>query len=294
MRLWTFCETVESQGLEQRSDGLIASVKSSLIGSRTEQVFPLNSDHANCASFGDGNGEAMRSYLISLRKAVEKASWLSTEFEHTSLRLSAKVEVELINCYEDVDNALSDGVKLQSSKHNLDAFLKMKKGPDGYQSEQLMRPSHPTAGPQSLRDAHQRKRSLGATATEPISRPQQIAVPGESPPPRVIGKTPSVSVHQNSGGVGSGVSKGAAASPKGDFIGSSVGHTRRRSVDSPPDHDGHGGRSSHEGSKGIVRIKSNEELNGGFQSSSTTSRYMWIHLPFNNPYWVKVGNAPVH
>ncbi|KXJ93470.1 hypothetical protein Micbo1qcDRAFT_232983 [Microdochium bolleyi] len=117
LRIWTFCETVDSQlsGLgtsdhdEVHFSAPIASIKSSLTGIRAESVFSLESDHAHSASFGPGNVRIMHTYLHSLGEAVRKAQMLSASFDHTPLRLDEKVKLELIGFYEDPDTPSVSG-----------------------------------------------------------------------------------------------------------------------------------------------------------------------------------------
>ena len=104
MNIWTFYETIDSQlsGLgmsefdEVHFSAPLASIKSSLVGSRHEQALSLESEHDKCASFGPKNTRIMESYLEDLHQAVNKAQKLSADYIHTPLHLPEHVKLELI------------------------------------------------------------------------------------------------------------------------------------------------------------------------------------------------------
>lgn len=143
MQIWTFYETIDSQlsGLgtsdldEVHFSAPIASIKSSLVGSRNEQSLSLESEHAKCASFGPDNIETMYSYLVDLSQAVGKAERLSYSFVHTPLRLGENVKLELIGFYDDPNPDSASDIRLYVSKHYLDEFLN--KGPEYCLKERL-------------------------------------------------------------------------------------------------------------------------------------------------------------
>ncbi|KAI8244767.1 hypothetical protein K4K57_003895 [Colletotrichum sp. SAR 10_99] len=148
LRIWTFYETIDSQlsgsgsknhgtAKEVRFGAPIVSIKSSLVGVRQERVFALDSEHANCASFGQGNTEIMGSYLTELAAAVKKATDLSSEYIHTPLSLKKHVKVEIIGFYDDPDAQVESDIRLYFTKLHLEEFLE--KGPErsGLESPEL-------------------------------------------------------------------------------------------------------------------------------------------------------------
>ncbi|KAF4820063.1 Protein SERAC1 [Colletotrichum siamense] len=175
LRIWTFYETIDSQlsgsgsknhgtAKEVRFGAPIVSIKSSLVGVRQERVFALDSEHANCASFGQGNTEIMGSYLTELAAAVKKATDLSSEYIHTPLSLKKHVKVEIIGFYDDPDAQVESDVRLYFTKLHLEEFLE--KGPERCLEERLrrttLRPrSDPVPQSQSQEDSQQSSSGLG-------------------------------------------------------------------------------------------------------------------------------------
>ncbi|KAI8315121.1 hypothetical protein K4K61_002804 [Colletotrichum sp. SAR11_59] len=174
LRIWTFYETIDSQlsGSGSKNHGTvkevrfgapIVSIKSSLVGVRQERVFALDSEHANCASFGQGNTEIMGSYLTELAAAVKKATDLSSEYIHTPLSLKKHVKVEIIGFYDDPDAQVESDIRLYFTKLHLEEFLE--KGPERCLEERLrrttLRPrSDPVSHSQSLEDSQQSSSGL--------------------------------------------------------------------------------------------------------------------------------------
>ncbi|KAJ0278483.1 hypothetical protein CBS470a_009757 [Colletotrichum nupharicola] len=158
LRIWTFYETIDSQlsGSGSKNHGTvkevrfgapIVSIKSSLVGVRQERVFALDSEHANCASFGQGNTEIMGSYLTELAAAVKKATDLSSEYNHTPLSLKKHVKVEIIGFYDDPDAQVESDIRLYFTKLHLEEFLE--KAPSPHPSPNLSGRVSPAAGPSS-------------------------------------------------------------------------------------------------------------------------------------------------
>ncbi|KAI8266787.1 Protein SERAC1 [Colletotrichum sp. SAR11_239] len=174
LRIWTFYETIDSQlsgsgsknhgtAKEVRFGAPIVSIKSSLVGVRQERVFALDSEHANCASFGQGNTEIMGSYLTELAAAVKKATDLSSEYIHTPLSLKKHVKVEIIGFYDDPDAQVESDIRLYFTKLHLEEFLE--KGPERCLEERLrrttLRPrSDPVPDSQSQEDSQQSSSGL--------------------------------------------------------------------------------------------------------------------------------------
>lgn len=350
LRIWTFYETVDSQlsGLESSDfDGVdfsapLVSIKSCIIGTRAENAFSLDSDHANCASFGSNNLQTMHSYLGDLRRAVEKAEYLSTHFEHTRLLLAEKVKVELIGFYEDPETDGHADIRLYISRYFLREFLN--KGPEQCLHERLstiaskprrglLRPSR--ADPQSRsvdvsgtlgiwsnvqEFGHRLFGQGGNSPDSPPDRndaqspeivvtthPQRPSITGaasEPPPATAVGPrrsrgltVPSLSTpgfHRPS-------SRSRASDeihrPMSDPSGTDISPRARvdskdleSSRDVLPEIYGKERASVAESrSERLSRASAMHEMSAGFSRPDPSRRkFMWIHLPFNNPHWVKV------
>jgi hypothetical protein len=117
-RVWTFFET-EDTDLSNEFHAPITSIKSALLNLRHEVVYPLLSDHANCASFGTNNQQTKTSYLSELSDAIEKALELS-KTKHTEMNLEDRVEVEINGFYEVANDEAS--MKVWSTKRSLHDF----------------------------------------------------------------------------------------------------------------------------------------------------------------------------
>lgn len=109
LQIWTFYETIESR-LSGEADARpgevyftapIASLKSAILGIRQETIYPLQSDHANCASFGKNNAQTMKLFLKNFARSVARADRTRKEKTHTPMDLEEKVPVEVHGFYED-------------------------------------------------------------------------------------------------------------------------------------------------------------------------------------------------
>ncbi|KAI0865927.1 hypothetical protein F4860DRAFT_200414 [Xylaria cubensis] len=356
LRLWTFYETVDSQlsGLgisdndEVHFSAPITSIKSGLIGSRAEQALSLESDHAHCASFGPQNLQIMHSYLYDLGEAVRKAEYLSTNFVHTSMKLSSKVRVETIGFYDDPDSEMDHSIRLYVSKHYLNEFLE--KGPEFCLQERLntiapktykkvLPPSRRPAtspsgasraasilsnvqefGQRLLGTSHSNDEAHGPERNVPTESSPEIVVTSHTPRrPSLAGASseplPSVDV---SPGRSRGLTVPSLATP--GFIqpfGRRNSESFRSSIDEavgtfsepntsdvaltnleshqqidradPADEEDEGVDSTRKSRREHVRRASTwREFTAGFSRPNPSKRkFMWIHLPFNNPHWVK-------
>lgn len=109
LQVWTFYETIESC-LSGEADSRpgdvyftapITSLKSAILGIRQETIYPLQSDHANCASFGRNNAQTMKLFLKHLARSIARADRNGKERSHTPMDLEEKVPVEVHGFYED-------------------------------------------------------------------------------------------------------------------------------------------------------------------------------------------------
>ncbi|KAI1115569.1 hypothetical protein F5Y14DRAFT_410352 [Nemania sp. NC0429] len=356
LRLWTFYETVDSQlsGFgsgefdEVHFSAPITSIKSGLIGARTEQALSLESDHAHCASFGPQNLQIMHSYLYDLGEAVRKAETLSANFVHTPLRLESKVKVELIGFYDDPDSGEDRSVRLYVSKHFLNEFLE--KGPEDCLRERMhtMAPKmrrarvyssrRPAASPSRMSRAanilsnvqefgqrilgsspmgsraqsperdptspeivvtsHTRRPSLAGATSDPLpnvnvssGRSRGLVLPDFTTPsstqPPVHGGTESL--RSSIDGIVRALSEPSALGVSPMTRESHHNHSGSQTTGDGAQSEEEGNNSSRGSHGGLMgRASTMQEFTAGFSRPDPSKRkFMWIHLPFNNPYWVK-------
>ncbi|KAI1391630.1 uncharacterized protein F4822DRAFT_427486 [Hypoxylon trugodes] len=324
MRIWTFYETFDSQlsGFggsdfdEVHFSAPLTSIKSGLVGSRGEQALSLESDHAHCASFGHLNIRTMHSFLADLGTAARKAEELTANFVHTPLRLSEKVKLELVGFYEDPDSeATGHDIRLYISKHVLKDFLE--KGPEKCLQERmntvasrrhrgLLSPSRrPLSGPSPvvsalgiLSDVGQR--ILGSvqpniSPESPVNeqargQSPEIVVTSHASRPSISGAStePVPMVAPRSRGLTiPALSAAGFHLPPGRGSSETVRTTNSEPTDvaaeaGDPGAEGRGRRDR--GSRASVL----HDATAGFSRPDPSRRkFMWLHLPFNNPHWVK-------
>ncbi|EHK25927.1 uncharacterized protein TRIVIDRAFT_112183, partial [Trichoderma virens Gv29-8] len=141
LRVWTFYETIDSR-LSANSGNIyftapLTSIKSAILGMRQERIFPLQSDHANIASFGRHNVHTLRMFLRQLAENIEKADSNAREDARGGkwmLNLEQKVTVEVHGFFDEA--GIEDGtVRAWSTRLPLREF--MNKGPEACLSERL-------------------------------------------------------------------------------------------------------------------------------------------------------------
>lgn len=361
LRLWTFYETVDSQlsGLgsgdldEVHFSAPITSIKSGLIGARTEQALSLESDHAHCASFGPQNLQIMHSYLYDLGDAVRKAEALSANFVHTPLRLESKVKVELVGFYDDPASGEDHSVRLYVSKHFLDEFLE--KGPEVCLRERMhtMAPKmrrarvyssrRPAASPSRMSRAANilsnvqefgqrilgssptsnrpqsperdgldqsspeivvtshtpRRPSLAGATSEPLpnvdvspGRSRGLTIPGFATPgfTQPTARRSTESLRSSIDGVVRALSEPISSDGSPMTLGSHQNRDGGQVTGDGPHAEEEGNDSLRRGrGERIGRAATLGDFTAGFSRPDPAKRkFMWIHLPFNNPYWVKV------
>ncbi|OTB18181.1 hypothetical protein K445DRAFT_314992 [Daldinia sp. EC12] len=300
----------------------LTSIKSGLLGCRGEQALSLESDHAHCASFGLSNVRTMHSFLADLGAAVRKAEELSAKYVHTPLRLSENIKLELIGFYGDPEGESGQEIRLYISKHILKDFLE--KGPEKCLQERMntvaarrhrnvFRPRRPLSGPSPIAGALGIVQDFGqmlfssVRPNSPPENPEHESRTGQSPE---IVVTSHASRPAMSGAstepvpvVSSRRSRGLTVPPlatPGFHRSSSRGSIETtRTTNSEPQ-----GTDISPGTRvtGLAATKEDSfDSKGGFSHSSTLQsmgagfsrpdpsrrKFMWIHLPFNNPHWVK-------
>lgn len=181
MRIWTFYETIDSR-LSGRGAGAggsdvyftapLTSVKSAILGMRQERIFPLQSDHANVASFGRHNVPTLRLFLRQLAAQVEQADENAQEPQApTSLNLEQKVNVEVHGFFDDIVGG-GAAVRAWSTRLPLRDFLK--KGPEECLDERL----HDVDGtPEEGRFLRSRGRTSLAEIDSPQVRTRSVSPP---------------------------------------------------------------------------------------------------------------------
>lgn len=134
LRVWTLYETIDSRLSGAGSGDVyftapLTSIKSAILGMRQETILPLQSDHANVASFGRNNVHTMRLFLRQLKALIQRADEYSREDGHWALNLEQRVSIEVHGFFEDPVGPQSvDGtIRAWSTRLPLKEFLR--KGP---------------------------------------------------------------------------------------------------------------------------------------------------------------------
>ena len=145
LKVWTLYETIDSRlrggpsgpnaNAEDKSvyfTAPLTSIKSAILGMRQERIFPLQSDHANAASFGRHNVHTLRLFLRQFATLIDRADVSvrdDTEAQRWSLNLEQKVSVEVHGFFEDpVVGDEPPVTRAWSTKLSLNEFLG--KGPE--------------------------------------------------------------------------------------------------------------------------------------------------------------------
>ncbi|KAI8959067.1 hypothetical protein F5Y11DRAFT_350915 [Daldinia sp. FL1419] len=330
LRIWTFYETVDSQlsGLggadfdEVHFSAPLTSIKSGLLGSRGEQALSLESDHAHCASFGPANIRTMHSFLADLSSAIKKAGELSAKFEHTPLRLSENIKLELIGFYGDPEGESGQEIRLYISKHILKDFLE--KGPEKCLQERMntvaarrhrgmFRPQRPLSGPSPIAGALGIMQDFGQMilgSVRPSSPPEnsgnepktsqspEIVVTSHSSRPPISGAS-TEPIPASSSRRSRGLTVPALSTPGFHRPSSRSSTETARTTNSEPYGEDVSPRAAVSGltttkedsfgsQVGVSHASTLQSMGAGFSRPDPARRkFMWIHLPFNNPHWVK-------
>ncbi|KAF5558410.1 hypothetical protein FMEXI_384 [Fusarium mexicanum] len=139
-RIWTLYETIDSRLSGSSGDvyftAPLTSIKSAILGMRQETILPLQSDHANIASFGRHNVHTMRLFLKQLSALIGRADEYSREDGNWSLNLEQKVNVEVHGFFEDPPGPFDVAtIRAWSTRLPLRDFLR--KGPEECLAERL-------------------------------------------------------------------------------------------------------------------------------------------------------------
>lgn len=320
LRIWSFYETIDSQlsgsGIgpadEVSFSAPLVSIKSAIVGVRQESIYSsLESDHAHCASFGISNPRTLNNYLTDLTAAVAKAETLSRTV-HTPLKLKEKVKVEIIGFYDDPDVTTESDIRLYNTKYHLSEFLA--KGPERCLGERLrgvpQRPGPPgRSGPgRSIIDRllstiyrspeRERPKSPGIIVTQASTGApagdEGSSVPAARRPHSLTIPTSTPSAHQRpssrrSNGTASTMSDPTGQEHSSQEATSTAHQIRHRRQRSDTDKVGLGITSGSQFGK-HSKTSDLQDFSAGFSKPDPNQRkFMWIHLPFTNPLWVKAS-----
>lgn len=141
-RVWTFYETIDSRLSGNASGDVyfttpLVSIKSAILGMRQESIFPLQSDHANIASFGRHNVHTLRLFLKQLAVQIARADDNSRDDGKWSLNLEQRVNIEVHGFFEDPvgPETVDATIRAWSTRLPLKEFLR--KGPEECLTERL-------------------------------------------------------------------------------------------------------------------------------------------------------------
>lgn len=317
LRIWTFYETIDSQlsgtgsgpAREVQFGAPLASIKSSILDIWQEDVFAVDSDHANCASFGTKNPRTLAAFLDDISAAIKKAEELSNLYTHHQMNLRDHVKLDLIGFYEDPDTEL-ESLRLYFTKVSLTHFLI--KGPERCLEERLKvaAPPKPTQDARPGTSSTGRNIGLGIlSSVQSILRPSSAeAQAQDSDKPDIVvtqpGVRPSASTGVASSSMPATVMRGlpSLAVPhrvrehdRPSSRASNASNASTTHSEPIPDLSPEDDCESH---KGAPRRRRSDDFNrfalqdmAGFSRPNPSLRkFMWMHLPFNNPLWVKVSS----
>lgn len=317
LRIWTFYETIDSQ-LSGTSFGLarevqfsapLASIKSSILDIWQEDVFAVDSDHASCASFGTKNPRTLAAFLDDFSAAISKAEELSSFYTHHQMHLKDNVKLDLIGFYQDPDAELDSDLRLYFTTVSLTHFLA--KGPEGCLEERLRATA--SAPPQDGRPgtASSAARNIGlgilssvqnalrhpeaavetqqserpdVVVTQPATRPSaSTGVASSSMPAAIMRSLHSLTAHHGSG------ENDRPSTRASNTSNASTTHSEPIPMVSLEDDDD-------EAQQGAPLRRRSDDFNrlalqdmAGFSRPDPSLRkYMWMHLPYTNPLWVRV------
>ncbi|KAK4119531.1 hypothetical protein N657DRAFT_253674 [Parathielavia appendiculata] len=309
LRLWSFYETQESMLSGSVADfpteiqfGVpLVSVKSALLDVWDEDVYAVDSDHAHLASFMPNSAGILDSYLSDLATAISKAA-LTLSYPHTPLNLGSHVKVEVTGFYEDPEALVGSPrqqpgaeagsiIRLYSTKYAYRDFLK--KGPERCLAERLHRGPKPRSNQRAVGDVPEEDPSAGETRgqdagldlpsstnvasqtstsavspeiviTSPLERPPLLRVPAQSEPSF---RPPSP---ESNASVSTTASESAV--PLSSDFAADEAHTIALLT-----HHHKMMMKEHDlaGTAGFSRPKPSQR------------KFVWVHVPFNNPVWVK-------
>ncbi|KAM5344755.1 hypothetical protein ACJ41O_010617 [Fusarium nematophilum] len=141
-RVWTLYETIDSRLSGSPSGDVyftapLTSIKSAILGMRQETILPLQSDHANIASFGRHNVHTLRLFLGQLAALIDRADEYSREDGHWGLNLEQRVSIEVHGFFEDGAVGATDEATIRAWSTRLPLREFLRKGPDECLADRL-------------------------------------------------------------------------------------------------------------------------------------------------------------
>lgn len=358
LRVWTLYETIDSRlrgpnSTDQKKDAVyftapLTSIKSAILGIRQERIFPLQSDHANVASFGRHNAHTLRLFLRQLGGLIGRADASVRDGDENggarwSLNLEQRVTVEVHGFFEDAVVEDDLVVRAWSTRLPLKDFLS--KGPEECLSDrlhevedipeehqflrsreglgiknQLLNPASTPVSP-ILRPAdgppqNQRIRRISSPNLSPmrvrrVSTPSRYPTPMRRPSPLVradfdqdlaVDRLSPPTRPQSIVSLGRSVSDQSSKIEYRDFPPFSQQRSRRTTGDAGAIDDDDDIESTPPLPEAVVAIRKTlkdsqrqasevivDEVPVAFSRPDVSERkFVWVHLPFNNPTWVKV------
>lgn len=308
----------------------LVSIKSAIVGVRQEVIYSsLESDHAHCASFGITNPRTLNTYLRDLSNSISKAASLS-QTRHVSLELKEHVKVEIVGFYQDPSTAADpteSDLRLYITRYHLKDFLE--KGPEACLEERLRRvPRHarPVGHRSSTPSQPAHEGDGGGGGLNILGNVQELwksALFGSYQNRRSSSPKPDIVIDPPVGQSDPDQGQDADRHPgrthsltlptlatQGLHRPSSRGSNGTTSIMSDPTGLGilpqqHSERHSEQDLKrlkfemrykdhsdGLGRSSGFLDFAAGFSRPEPDQRkFMWIHLPYTNPLWVRVSCA---
>ena len=359
LRVWTLYETIDSRlcgpnSSDQTKEAVyftapLTSIKSAILGMRQERIFPLQSDHANVASFGRHNAHTLRLFLRQLGGLIGRADASVRQDEDNggarwSLNLEQRVTVEVHGFFEDAAVEDDPIVRAWSTRLPLQDFLR--KGPEECLSDrlqevedvpedhrflrsreglgiknQLLNPASPPVSP-ILRPVdgppqHQRIRRISSpapmTTARRVSTPSRYSTPMRRPSPLIradfdqdlaVDRLSPPTRPRSIMSMGRSTSDQSSKFEYRDFPPFSQQRSRSTTgeVAAVFDDDDDDIESSPALPEAVVAVRKTakdskrrtsevivDEVPVAFSRPEAKERkFIWVHLPYNNPTWVKV------
>jgi hypothetical protein len=347
LHIWTFFETIDSdltnpdlvESERFPFHAPITSIKSALLNLRHEVVYPLLSDHQECASFGNNNSETKESYLDELADAVKMACDLSKTI-HNDMLLDEKVMVEINGFYEGTVLTPNNEapIRVWSTSRPLSDF--MRHGPKKLLEDRL---AEVTTQPRQRQHLHHNTRAPSLLPDKPVDsispesgiptfKTSHLFAPAEAPPIKARTKSHSKRQRKTKGDdeesqsssqdvrltttvpslvvpsseieidpkttslptPASGLNPHPHAHLSANGMNSISTNRRRHSEVPPPQSSLLKPTMSHRDSASRGRRGSEGAINESLPITFTKpdisqQRLVWVHLPFNNPAWVRVS-----
>jgi len=293
LQIWTFFET-EDTNLTNEYHAPITSIKSALLNLRHEVVYPLLSDHTNCAGFGSKNLQTKESYLGELSEAIDKALELS-KIKHTEMNLEDRVKVEVIGFYEMSENN-EVPIEVWSTSRSLRDFKRH--GPAKLLEDRLAELNAPPRERQHLRQ------NTRAPTLMPSRKDGNPVLSDKVSDPELGARTSIFRRSKSRERDSQGTKSGQLLTPASDS-GITMKPVRRPAEPIPsiavvaedgllsPDASKQKRERSRVRGAGRTRRRESIASDSGplmfIKPDASKQRLVWVHVPFNNPTWVRVS-----